>query len=154
MSGDEIQYWEDIAVGHVRETGRHVMDKDEVIEFATAFDPQPFHIDEEAARSSIYGGLIASGWHTAACMMRLMVDHFVGRTASLGSPGFDELRWLKPVRPGDEIRVRSTCVEKTPSRSRPDIGSCRFRTEVYNQNDEVVMTLTSIGIYRRRPTQA
>jgi len=154
MTGEDIQYWEDIAVGHMRETGRHVMDKAEVIEFATAFDPQPFHIDEEAAKSSIYGGLIASGWHTAACMMRLMVDHFVGRTASLGSPGFDELRWLKPVRPGDEIRVRSTCVEKAPSRSRPDIGSCRFRTEVYNQNDEVVMTLTSIGIYRRRPTQA
>ena len=146
-----MQYFEDIEVGAVRETGSRTVTKDEIIAFAQKFDPQPFHVDEEAAKSSIYGGLIASGWHTASTMMRLMVDNFVNGSAGLGSPGFDELRWLKPVRPGDTLRVRSTCIDKTPSRSRPEIGACRYRTEVLNQHDEVVLTMISIGLIRRRP---
>ncbi|MCW5752549.1 MAG: MaoC family dehydratase [Alphaproteobacteria bacterium] len=145
-----MRYFEDIPVGLVRETGSHTMDREEILAFAQEFDPQPFHIDEEAARQSIYGGLIASGWHTAAAMMRLIVDGFVGDTASLGSPGFDNLRWLRPVRPGDTIRVRSTCVESIPSRSKP-IGICKFQTEVFNQHSETVMTVLTIGMYRRRP---
>ncbi len=146
-----MQYFEEVVVGEVRETASRTLTAEEIIKFARAFDPQPFHIDEAAARKSIYGGLIASGWHTASIMMRLMVDNVVSQTAGTGSPGFDDLRWLKPVRPGDTIRVRSTCIDKTPSKSRPDIGSCRYRTEVLNQHDEIVMTLISIGLVRRRP---
>ena len=146
-----MQYFEDLQIGGVRETGTHTMDKAEIIAFAKEFDPQPFHIDEEAAKQSIYGGLIASGWHTAACTMRLLVDSIAGRTASLGSPGFDNLRWLKPVRPGDTLRARSTCIEKIESRSKPDIGICKFNIEVFNQAGDLVMSLTSIAMYRRRP---
>jgi acyl dehydratase len=147
-----MQYFEDVEIGTTRETGTKLVDRNEIIEFAKEFDPQPFHIDETAAKASIYGGLIASGWHTAAMVMRLQVDSFVGKASTTGSPGFDNLRWLKPVRPGDVIRVRSTCIEKTPSRSRPTLGAVKFTTEVLNQNDETVMSLTSIGLYNRRPT--
>lgn len=146
-----MQFFEDIDIGQVRETAGRRITKQEMIAFATEFDPQPFHVDEDAGQQSIFGGLIASGWHTAAIMMRLIVDHFVRQSAGLGSPGFNELRWLKPVRPDDTLRVRSTCIDKTPSRSRPDIGSMRYRTEVLNQHDEVVLSLISIGLIRRRP---
>ncbi len=146
-----MEYFDDMAVGAVRETAGHTVSRDEIMAFAREFDPQPFHIDEAAAKAGPYGDVIASGWHTAAMMMRLIVDQFAGRVASAGSPGFDNLRWLKPVRPGDTLRVRSTCIEKTPSKSRPNLGSCRFNTEVVNQNDEVVMSLTTIGMYTRRP---
>ncbi len=146
-----MNFFEDYEIGHVTEIGSHRFTADDIVRFASAFDPQPFHVDEAAARDSIYGGLIASGWHTAAMMMRLLVDGFVGDSAGMGSPGFDDLRWLKPVRPGDAIRVRSTCLEKTPSRSRPNLGSIRFRTEVLNQDDEVVMSMVSIALYLRRP---
>jgi acyl dehydratase len=147
-----MQYFEEVVVGTQRETGTKLVDKNEIIEFAREFDPQPFHTDEAAAKASIYGGLIASGWHTAAMVMRLLVDSFVGKASTTGSPGFDNLRWLKPVRPGDVIRVRSTCIEKIPSKSRPNLGAVKFTTEVLNQNDETVMSLTSIGLYNRRPT--
>lgn len=148
-----MKYFEDVEVGSARETASRTIQAAEMIAFARQYDPQFFHIDPEAAKGSIYGGLIASGWHTASVMMRLMVDGFVNDTAGMGSPGFDDLRWHAPVRPGDTIRVRSTLVEKTPSKSRPDIGSCRYRTEVLNQRDEVVLSLTSIGLLRRRPAK-
>lgn len=148
-----MKYFEDVEVGSARETASRTIQAAEMIAFARQYDPQFFHIDPEAAKGSIYGGLIASGWHTASVMMRLMVDGFVNDTAGMGSPGFDDLRWHAPVRPGDTIRVRSTLVEKTPSKSRPDIGSCRYRTEVLNQRDEVVLSLTSIGLVRRRPAK-
>jgi acyl dehydratase len=147
-----MQYFEDVEIGTSRETDTKLVDRNEIIEFAKEFDPQPFHVDEAAAKASIYGGLIASGWHTAAMVMRLQVDSFVGKASTTGSPGFDNLRWLKPVRPGDVIRVRSTCIEKIPSKSRPTLGAVKFTTEVLNQNDETVMSLTSIGLYNRRPT--
>ena len=144
-------YFEDIPVDEVHVFGPREITEDDIIAFARKYDPQPFHIDPEKARESIFGGLIASGWHTVGIMMRLLVDGTVNDTAGLGSPGIDDLRWIKPVRPGDRLRVRSRCIEKTPSRSRPEIGSCRYFTEVLNQDDEVVMSLYQIGLVKRRP---
>ncbi|MEK9971253.1 MAG: MaoC family dehydratase [Ferrovibrio sp.] len=150
-----MQYYEDIQPGAVREIGSHTFTADSIIAFARQFDPQPFHIDSDAARKSSFGGLVASGWHTAATIMRLLVDSAIDLDASLGSPGFDDLAWLKPVRPGDTIRGRMTCIDKTPSRSRPGIGSARFLVEAFNQHDELVMRFTSIGIMRlRNPAQS
>lgn len=148
-----MQYFEDITVGAARETGSHTFTEDAIIAFARQFDPQPFHTDPAAAKQSSFGGLVASGWHTASTVMRLMVDSAIDLEASLGSPGFDDLLWLRPVRPGDTVRARMTCIEKTPSKSRPGIGSARFTTEVFNQNDELVMSFTSIGIMRFRNPQ-
>ncbi|WP_300302962.1 MaoC family dehydratase [Ferrovibrio sp.] len=145
-----MQYFEDIEIGAVRDIGSHTFTEQAIIAFAKQFDPQPFHIDPVAAKGSAFGGLIASGWHTAATVMRLLVDSAVELDASLGSPGFDDLAWLKPVRPGDTIRARMTCLDKAPSRSRPGIGSARFLVEAFNQNDEMVMRYTSIGIMRFR----
>lgn len=143
-------HFEDVEIGAVRETGRKTVTAEEIIEFGTEFDPQYYHVDPERAKDSIFGGLVASGWHTGSMAMRLIVDSFVGNSASVGSPGFDDLRWLKPVRPGDTLRVRSTVLDKTPSQRRPEIGSVRLRTELLNQCDEVVMSLISIAMYRRR----
>ncbi|MBS4046323.1 MAG: MaoC family dehydratase [Alphaproteobacteria bacterium] len=145
-----MQYFEDIQPGAVREIGATTLTEEAIIAFAKQFDPQPFHIDPVAAKNSAFGGIIASGWHTAATVMRLIVDSAIELEASLGSPGFDDLAWLKPVRPGDTIRARMTCIDKTPSRSRPGIGSARFLIETFNQNDELVMRFTSIGIMRFR----
>src|SRR5690606_37542541 len=113
VTGRQMQYFEDIIVGASRDTGSHTFTQDAIIAFAKQFDPQPFHIDPEAAKDSNFGGIIASGWHTAATAMRLLVDSAIDLEASLGSPGFDDLSWLKPVRPGDTIRARLTCIEKT-----------------------------------------
>jgi acyl dehydratase len=146
-----MRYFEDFVVGETMESAPHTLSESEIIAYAREFDPQPFHVDPAAAAKTIFGGLIASGWHTAALMMRLQVDAFQKDTAALGSPGFDDLRWLKPVRPGDSIRVRITCAEKTPSRSRPDTGSVRLATAIVNQHGDVVMTIMQIGRYRCRP---
>lgn len=143
-------YFEDLAAGQVRELGGRTLSRQEIVEFARQFDPQPFHLDEDRARESIYGGLIASGWHTVALCMRMLVDGFVNDSASLGSPGADEIRWLKPVRPGDTLTLRVTCVETRPSESRPDRGLARFRYEVTNQRGERVMTMLGMGLFRRR----
>ncbi|HEX6958248.1 MAG TPA: MaoC family dehydratase [Ferrovibrio sp.] len=148
-----MQYYEDVVIGATRETGRYTFSEDAIIRFASQFDPQPFHIDPEAAKHSNFGGLIASGWHTAATVMRLIVDSAIDLEASLGSPGFDDLAWIKPVRPDDTIRARLCCTEKTPSKSRPGIGSGRFLVEVFNQRDELVMKFTSIGLMRFRDPQ-
>jgi acyl dehydratase len=145
-----MRYFEDFTVGETIETAPYTLDEAEIIAYAREYDPQPFHLDAAAAKKTIFGGIIASGWHTAALMMRLQVDGFLKDWAALGSPGFDDLRWLKPVRPGDSIRVRATCVEKTPSRSRPGTGSLRLATAVVNQDGEVVMTITQIGRCRLR----
>ncbi len=147
------RYFEDIEIGEKSEFGSRTVTKEEILEFATEFDPQPFHIDEEAAEKSIYGGIIASGWHTASLAMRLIVDEMLRdhSKTGVGSPGFDDLVWLKPVRPGDTLSVRSECIGKTESRSRPDLGSCQFNTEVLNQEGDVVMRYTAVGLYMRRP---
>jgi acyl dehydratase len=148
------RWFEDFAPGAVYAFGDHVMDEAEVIAFATRFDPQPFHIDEAAARDSIFGGLIASGWHTGSVVMRLMVDHYLSPESSLGSPGVDEIRWIVPVRPGDRLRVRITVLSAVASRSKPDRGIIHSLTEVLNQKDQVVMTMKGMGMFRRRPEGA
>lgn len=147
-----MQYWEDIEVGSRSSFGRYEVTREEVIEFASKYDPQPFHLSDEAAAQTYFGRLSASGWHTCAMMMRMLVDNIrVKQQAGLGSPGLDELRWLKPVYPGDTLRAESEVLDKTPSKSRPEMGSYRGRTTVFNQHDEPVMTLVSIGLIRRGP---
>ena len=146
----EDRYFEDYVPGAVFEYGQIPVIEAEIIEFASRFDPQDMHVDPEAAAQGRFGGLIASGWHTAAMMMRLFVDNFLSKVASLASPGIDELRWLQPVRPGDVLRIRVTVLEATPSRSRPDRGMVRTLVEVLNQQGEVVMSLKPMNIIRRR----
>jgi len=146
------RYLEDCAQGGVYDLGRILVDESEVIAFGRRFDPQPFHTDPEVAKNSSFGGLIASGWHTASLMMRLFVDNYLSRCASLGSPGVDELRWLKPVRPGDELLLRVTVSEVTRSRSKPDRGLLRSYIEVLNQHDEIVMTMKALNLLLYRHT--
>ena len=146
------RYLEDFKDGDVFEAGSVQVTAAEIVEFATRYDPQPFHVDVDAARRSIYGGLIASGWQTVAVTMRLLVDNIFGDTATMGSPGVDELRWLLPVRPSDTLSPRAIVLETRPSRSKPDRGVLRFRVEVSNQAGELVMTMVGIGIVGRRPT--
>jgi acyl dehydratase len=145
------RYFEDFTPGAAFEAGRVTVSESEIVEFATRYDPQPFHVDVEAARASIYGGLIASGWHTAALMMRLVVDGILADTAALGSPGVDELRWLLPVRPGDTLSVRMTVVEARASRSKPDRGLVRARFEVTNQEGALVMSQVALMFVLCRP---
>jgi acyl dehydratase len=146
-----VRYWDDMKAGEVVELGSHTMDKERMLGFAREFDPQPFHTDEKAAEASIWGGLIASGWHTGSTLMRLFYDGFLKDTASLGSPGIDELRWLKPVRPGDTLTARLTVTEATASRSKPDRGIIRSVMEMKNQRGEVVMTTSGVNFFSRRP---
>jgi acyl dehydratase len=148
------RWFEDLHPGEVAEFGDYAMTASEVVEFATRFDPQPFHTDPVAARDSIFGGLVASGWHTGSAVMRMLVDHYVTPESSMGSPGLDEIRWLKPVRPGDRLRVRVTVLEAIPSRSKPDRGVIRSLTEAINQDGEVVMTMRGMNMIRRRPVGA
>jgi len=148
-------YFEDIEVGSDREFGTYEVTREEVLDFARKYDPQPFHLSDEAAAKTHFGRLAASGWHTAAMTMAVIARKVVDdEQAGLGSPGIDELRWLKPVYPGDTLRVRGRVVDKTPSRSRPDIGSFRTQTTVTNQDDVPVMTFQSIVLIRRRPAPA
>jgi acyl dehydratase len=139
------RYFEDYVPGSVHEFGTIVAKESEIIEFARRFDPQSFHTDPDAAKSTIFGGLIASGWHTAGMMMRLYADHYLSEVASLGSPGIDELRWTKPVRPGDELSIRVTVLEANRSRSKPDRGIVRSFIEVLNQDRELVLTMNAIN---------
>jgi acyl dehydratase len=145
------RYLEDFRVGEVLEYGSCGVTREEILEFARRYDPQPFHVDEEAAKKSIYGGLIASGWHTTAMLMRLMVDGMINGSSSMGSPGIDEIRWLKPVRPGDTLSLRGVVLEVVPSRSKPDRGHIRTAYEAFNQHGEKVLTMISRGIFARRP---
>jgi acyl dehydratase len=142
------KYFEDIVPGTVEEFGSMEVTEDEIVAFATKFDPQPFHLDREAAKSSLFGGLAASGWHTASLMMRMLVDHTLRPESSLGSPGVDELRWLRPVRPGDRLSIRMTVLEATRSRSKPDRGVVRSLVEVLNQDREVAMSVKTMVMFR------
>ena len=145
-------YFEDLEVGQKHAFGAYPVTREEVLEFARKYDPQPFHLSDEAAAETHFGRLAASGWHTGAMAMAMIVESMKDRPqAGLGSPGLDELRWLKPVYPGDTLRVESEIVEVRPSRSKPDIGSFRTRVTVVNQDDAPVMTFTSIVLMRRRP---
>jgi acyl dehydratase len=145
-------YFEDLEIGRDTEFGHYDVTRDEVLEFARKFDPQPFHLSDEAAAQTHFGRLAASGWHTAAMTMRVIVNAMGdGPSATLGSPGVDELRWLKPVYPGDRLSVRGKILDKTASRSKPDLGSMRTATSVTNQDGVEVMRFISIVLIRRRP---
>jgi acyl dehydratase len=147
-------YFEDVEPGTKSSFGRYEVTRQEVIEFASKYDPQPFHLSDEAAAKTYFGRLSASGWHTAAMMMRMLVDNMSDiQQAGLGSPGIDELRWLTPVYPGDILRVETEILDKRPSRSRADMGSFRSRATIFNQDDVAVMTAVSIGLIRRRPIE-
>lgn len=145
------QYLEDLVVGEVCHFGHYEVTREEVIDFARKFDPQPFHLDDAAAAKTHFGRIAASGWHSGAMSMAMLVEHFnaVGHQG-LGSPGIDELRWLKPVYPGDTLRMTWEVLEVTPSRSKPDRGSIRTRTEMFNQHDECVMRILARSMVARR----
>ena len=142
----ENRYFEDYVPGAVHEFGSIVAEETEMIEFARRFDPQSFHTDQEAAKQSVFGGLIASGWYTASLMMRLYVDHYLSHVASLSSPGVDQLRWIKPLRPSDTISIRITISETRRSKSKPDRGIVHSYVETLNQNGEVIMSLKATNL--------
>ena len=144
------RYFEDYLPAAVYEYGYLTVTEAEILEFARRFDPQPIHIDPGFATTGPFGGLIASGWHTASMMMRLFACHYLSRVASLASPGIDELRWPAPVRPGDQLRLRTTIVEARPSRSKADRGLVRTRAELINQDDRIVLNLVAMNLLARR----
>jgi len=147
-----MQYFEDLEVGAETYFGSYEVTREEVLEFARKYDPQPFHLSDEEAAKTHFGRIAASGWHTCAMTMAVLARYVVEHEqAGLGSPGIDQLRWRRPVYPGDTLHVRSTIVEKTLSRSKPDMGSFRSDMVVTNQDDQAVMTFTSIVLIRRRP---
>jgi acyl dehydratase len=145
------RYFEDFPEGTTIDLGTATVSAEEIVAFARQFDPQPFHLDEARGRQSIYGGLIASGWHTMGLFMRLYVDQVLAHSSSMGSPGVDQIRWLKPVRPGDTLRCVWTVLSATPSRSKPDRGAIRSKAEIFNQRDELVAAMEAVNIFGRRP---
>ncbi len=155
MTEPKIYYFEDFEVGERRSFGQYEVDRDEVIAFASQYDPQPFHLSDEAAARTHFGKLAASGWHTTGMMMNMLVNFWQTipgfQEASLGAMGVDELRWLKPVYPGDTLTVETVIIDKKESASRPDMGIIRNKIIVSNQHGEPVMTLVPIAMWRRRP---
>lgn len=148
------RFLEDYETGKVYEFGSITVSEGEILEFATRYDPQYFHTDRVKAAASEFGGIIASGFHTVSLAMRLFVDHYLSHVASLASPGVDEIRWPKPLRPGDTIRIRVSILEARPSRSKADRGIVRSRVEAINQNQELVLSMTTVSILGRRPEGA
>ena len=144
-------YWEDFPVGKVSEFGGITVTAEDIVRFAREFDPQPFHLDDEAGKKSLFGGLCASGWHTCALAMRMMCDAYLLESSSLGSPGLENIRWIKPVRPGDVLRTRMVVLEARPMASKPEVGLLRNRWELINQNNEEVMQMEGYGMFGRRP---
>jgi acyl dehydratase len=145
-------YFEDFPVGFTLELAGPTVTAEAIRAFATQFDPQPFHLDDQAAKATHFGALCASGWHTASLCMRMMCDAYLLDAASLGSPGIDQLRWVKPVFAQDTLRMRMTVLEQRPSRSKPHLGSIASRWEVFNQRDELVMHMTGWGLFAKRAT--
>ncbi len=145
------RYFEDYVEGELHHLGSIAVEQDDIIGFARRFDPQAYHVDPVAAKRTPFGGLIASGWHTASLTMRLFADYYLPHAASLGSPGLDELRWIRPVRPGDTLTVRASVLKAVPSRSKRDRGAVTSLVEVFNQAGEPVMTFRCINIIGRRP---
>jgi acyl dehydratase len=144
-------YFEDFVTGMTVELDGPTLSEEEIIHFATRYDPQSFHVDPVRARQSIYGGLIASGWHTVSVCMRLICDAYLLRSASLGSPGVKDVRWLKPVRPGDQLKMRMTVEGSKPSRSKPDRGTVEHRWQVFNHAGELVLEMIGYGMFLKRP---
>jgi acyl dehydratase len=151
MQPKDPRYWDDYEIGAKYDLGSTSFTAEEIVEFGRQFDPQSFHVDAAAAQASMFGGLIASGWHVTAKLMRLFVDNYVDQRTTLGSPGLDEIRWLKPVRPGDTLTAWVECAGKAPSRSRPDMGVIHEHWRATNHNGELVVTLKGINMVRRRP---
>ena len=148
-------HWEDIEIGARQSFGHYEVTREEVIAFASSYDPQPFHLDDDAAAQTYFGRLSASGWHTCAMTMRMMVDNMANhKQAGLGSPGIDNLRWIKPVYPGDTLRCKTEVIEKRRSKSRPEMGLFKSRCQVFNQNDEPVLEMVSNGLIRVRNPSA
>ena len=144
-------FWEDFKVGDRADMGRHTFSEEEIVQFARAYDPQSFHIDAQAAQEGFFGGLIASGWHTCAVAMRIMVDSYLGHAASLGSPGVDSVRWPLPVRPGDTLLFRREVLAARASATRPGVGLVKHRWEAVNQRGELVLTMEGWGMFGRKP---
>ncbi len=147
-------HWEDFAPGQVTEYGPRVITREEIIAFAAEFDPQPMHLDEEAASASLLGGLAASGWHVCCILMRMISDGALEDTAFMGAPGIEEVQWLAPVRPGERLTVRATVLETRPSRSRPDMGFVKFHYELFGSGDRRLMTLIVMPMFGRRSAEA
>ena len=143
-------YWEDMPVGSTRDLGTITPTAEEIVAFATQFDPQPFHLDEEAAKQSVFGGLCASGWHTCSMAMRLMVTNFLLESSSQGSPGLENIKWLKPVFPGDTLRLQHTVIESRPMTKRLDVGLVRTVWAMFNQRGEQVLHMEGWGMFRRK----
>lgn len=143
-------WWEDLEVGQVLDLGSLSPTAEDIVAFATQFDPQPFHLSEEGGKASVFGGLCASGWHTCSLAMRLMVTNFLHQSSSLGSPGLENIRWLKPVFPGDTLSLRQTVLEKRPMSKRPDVGLLRTQWEMFNQHGDQVLHMEGYGMFRRR----
>jgi acyl dehydratase len=146
-----VRYWEDFAIGDSTDFGPVTVSEEEIVEFATRFDPQPFHVDAEAAAQTPFGGLIASGWHTTALFMGMFVRSVLLDSASLGSPGVEEIRWTAPVRPGDTLAGRTTITDMQPSAKNPKRGTVFTTNEVFNQEGALVLTLKARGFFARRP---
>jgi acyl dehydratase len=147
---DITYFWEDMAVGQVRDLGTISPSREEIIAFASQFDPQPFHLDDAAGAASVFGGLCASGWHTCAMAMRLMVMNFLQQTSSLGSPGLENIQWKKPVYPNDTLRLQTMVLETKPMGRRPDVGMTRNLWEMFNQHGDKVLHMEGWGMFRRR----
>ncbi len=145
-----LYYWEDIPPGSVRDLGTITPTREEIIAFASQFDPQPFHLDDEAAKASVFGSLCASGWHTCAMAMRLMVTNFLHESSSLGSPGLENLQWKKPVLPNDTLRLQHKILASRPMQSKPDVGLVRTQWEMHNQHGDLVLHMEGWGMFRRR----
>ena len=143
-------HWEDFKPGAVAIYGPRLVTREEIVAFSTEFDPQPMHLDEVAASTTILGGLGASGWHTCCLLMRIIADGFVLDSNSMGAPGVDEVRWLKPLRPGTQIRVRATVLESRPSKSRPEMGLIKFRYEVLDGAGESLAEMITTALFGRR----
>ena len=147
-------YWEDMHPGDVRDLGTITPTREEIIAFAIQFDPQPFHLDDEAAQASVFGALCASGWHTCSMAMRLMVTNFLHQAASLGSPGLENIKWLKPVLPGDTLRLEHSIIETRPMSKRPDVGLVRTEWNMFNQHGDKVLHMEGWSMFRRRQPAA
>jgi acyl dehydratase len=143
-------FWEDFTKDGVAEYGPRLVTREEIVAFAAEFDPQPFHLDEDAARASMFGALAASGWHSCSLLMRIIADGFMVNSSSMGSPGVEEVKWLVPVRPGDRLTVRATVLETRASRTRPEMGLVNFLFEMFNQAGVRVMILTTASMFGRR----
>jgi acyl dehydratase len=147
-------HWEDFHPGQVTDCGSRLITRAEIVAFAAEYDPQPMHLDEQAARATLLGGLVASGWHSCCVLMRMLSDSFLGEASFMGAPGVEEVRWLAPIRPGERIKARATVLETRPSRSRPDVGFVKFHFELIGGSEQPVMSLIVSPMFGRRPANA